>query len=432
MSSLIEKVVQDRLCVSCGTCVGVCPERAITMKLDAKYSIYYPIVDHDKCTECGACGAVCPGHSVNFNDLDGFVETSRKDPLIGGFIECYRGHSCDETIRYESTSGGIISSLLIDLIEGEVIDGVIVIDMKKDYPLETEARVARTKEEVLKAARSKYCPAAPNVLLNEIRDLEGRYAIVGLPCQLHGVRKAELRDKVLRDKIILHLGLMCSHTVNFAGTEMVLEKLGINKEDVNNIVYRGYGWPGGLRGSTIDGEDFFIPLFGKWRSYWPVFSSFFFSSLRCIMCPDQTADYADISFGDAWLPETRGDKIGESVLVTRTDIADKLVNELKNRTILELNKINSERIIESQALNLKFKKKDLNTRLKILRTLGYETPKYTGLENYGFSVLGTIRGIYALMNINLSTYKSIRGILRHIPFPFFRLYFGIYKLLSVI
>lgn len=432
MSYLIEKVVQDGLCVSCGTCVGVCPEQAIMMHLDAKDSNYYPIVDNIKCTNCGACGAVCPGHIVNFNDLDRFMESSKRDPLMGKFIECYMGHSSDEIIRYESTSGGIISSLLIDLLETEVINGVIVIKMKENNPLETVAQVARTREEVLKAARSKYCPATPNVLLSEIKKSDGKYAVVGLPCQLHGVRKAELRDDELREKIILHLGLMCSHTVNFAGTKFVLEKLGIRKDDVENISYRGYGWPGGLKGSTINGEDFFIPLFGKWRSYWPVFSSFFFSPLRCIMCPDQTAEYADISFGDAWLPEARGDKIGESVIVTRTIFADNLVNELNKRKILELQQIDSGKIIESQALNLKFKKKDLNTRLKILKRLGYKTPHYKGLENYSFSVLGTIRGIYALINIKLSSHRSIRRILRYVPFPFFRLYFGIYKILSII
>ncbi len=136
--------------------------------------------------------------------------------------------------------------------------------------------------------------------------------------------------------------------------------------------------------------------------------------------------------GDAWLPEVSDDKIGESVIVTRTNFADKLMNDLNKENILKIEKINHEKIIQSQILNLKFKKLDLETRIKLLKRIGYETPTYIGLQKYGFSVLGLLRGTYAFVNIKLSSTKIFRRILKHIPFPFFRLYFGIYKILSII
>jgi coenzyme F420 hydrogenase subunit beta len=223
---------------------------------------------------------------------------------------------------------------------------------------------------------------------------------------------------------------MCSHTVKYSGTELVLEKLGIMKEEVSEISYRGYGWPGGLRVITHSGEKIFIPLFGKWRSYWPVFSSFFFTPLRCIMCPDQTAELADLSTGDAWLPEMSDDKIGESVLITRSNYADELINQMKSRDEIELEKIDYKKIIESQKINLVFKKKDINARLKMLHKIGYKTPSYNGILKENSSILRIIRSLYALLNLSLSSNRIVRRILLYLPFPFFRAYFGIYKTLS--
>jgi coenzyme F420 hydrogenase subunit beta len=113
---------------------------------------------------------------------------------------------------------------------------------------------------------------------------KGRFAVVGLPCHLHGVRKAEQLFPELKKKIVLHLGLMCSHMVSFTGTDFVVGKLQVKKSDVQDIAYRGSGWPGSMVVKTAR-VSARIPLVGNWRSYWPVFSSFLFTPMRCTMCP---------------------------------------------------------------------------------------------------------------------------------------------------
>jgi coenzyme F420 hydrogenase subunit beta len=42
-------------------------------------------------------------------------------------------------------------------LEEGIIDGALVTRMKKDRPLEPEPFIARTREEIIEASKSKYC-----------------------------------------------------------------------------------------------------------------------------------------------------------------------------------------------------------------------------------------------------------------------------------
>ena len=125
---------------------------------------------------------------------------------IGNYLKCYLGHSTDYDIRFNSSSGGLITQLLIFALEEGIITGALVTRMKKDKPLEPEPFIARTKKEILDAMGSKYCPVPANIALKEIlKSKEGeKFAVVGLACHIHGIRKAEQIYASLKKKIILH------------------------------------------------------------------------------------------------------------------------------------------------------------------------------------------------------------------------------------
>jgi coenzyme F420 hydrogenase subunit beta len=231
----IKSVVKNDLCTGCGTCIALCPEEAIKLTINEKKGIYVPEVNEEKCNNCGICYEVCPGHSVDFKGLN--LETFGKEPkdvLIGNYLNCYIGHSTDYGIRYNSSSGGLVTQLLIFALEEGIIDGALVTRTKKDNPLEPEPFIARTKEEVIEATKSKYCPVPVNIVLKEIlNSKEGeKFAVVGLPCHIHGIRKAEQINKKLKEKIVLHIGIFCSHTPNFWGTELLFERMKIKREDI--------------------------------------------------------------------------------------------------------------------------------------------------------------------------------------------------------
>jgi len=63
---LIYDVINQGLCMGCGTCVATCPVRAITMVYGK------PNIDSDLCIKCGACYAQCPRSFFNFDVMNQF------------------------------------------------------------------------------------------------------------------------------------------------------------------------------------------------------------------------------------------------------------------------------------------------------------------------------------------------------------------------
>jgi len=391
-----------------------------------------PEVDEERCNYCELCVESCPGHGVDFEELNFeiFGEFTN-NVLLGNYLGCYVGHANDKDVRCHSSSGGIATSLLIFALETDMIDGALVVRMKKNRPLEPQPFIARTKEELLSASKSKYCLVSMNEALRQILEEDGRFAVVGLPCHIHGVRKAERACKILQERIVLRVGLMCSRTANFLGTEFLLEKMRIRKEQVIELAYRGKGWPGSMSIKLMDGSNLRIPCVG-WNAYWPIFSSFFFTPMRCIMCPDHTNELADISLGDAWLPELKHERFGESIIMARTKAAEKLLTLASSAGAIYIRPVGPEKVKQSQAEPLKFKKDDLGARLTTLRSVGKEIPIFSPAPNSSASFVALLRTFFAYFNIQASSNKHLKSLLINVPFPLFRLYYGIRKFLSLV
>lgn len=347
--------------------------------------------------------------------------------FLGNYSKCYVGHANDDSVRSESSSGGMITQLLIFALENGIIDGALVTRMKEDNPLRTEPFIARTREDIILASKSKYCPAAPNEALKLILKENGRFAVIGLPCHIHGIRKAEENVKGLKEKIVLHFGIICSHTVNFLGTEFLLEKLGVSSKEIAGIAYRGRGWPGSMSIKLNNNSSRSVPYVGKWNSYGPVFSSFFFTPKRCLMCPDETNELADISFGDAWIPELRNERKGESVIVARTNVGAKILSVALAEGVMSMKALKHNRVESSQAGPLKFKKRDFDCRLAIIESDGKETPAFNPRQICHFSFASVARNLFVFLNLKISENNSLKRVLVGIPLPIFRLYYGIYR-----
>jgi coenzyme F420 hydrogenase subunit beta len=374
----VVSLVKDGLCTGCGTCVGVCPLSALKMVKDEPKGIYVPRLNSKKCNRCGICLTVCPGHSVDFKQLNiCFFGKEPENAFLGNYLNCYIGYSSDYKIRYKSSSGGLVTALLIFALEEGLIDGALVTRMSRNDPLEPQPFIARSRDEIITASKSKYCPVPANIAIKEILEAEeGKFAIVGLPCHIWGVRKAELSNKELKDKIILHFGLFCSHVPSFLATEFILNRIGVRKEDIAELSYRGEGWPGYMCITLAHPKQTLIRL--NYMDYYSSgFGSFLFWPTRCTLCPDALAELADISFGDAWLPELMVDKIGTSMVISRSIIGDRLLDNAQEKGRIELSAINEEDIIRAQQGSLRFKKEFLSARIHLYKLITRKVPAYT-------------------------------------------------------
>lgn len=426
MTSKLRKIIKDDLCTNCGTCIGLCPKEAIKLTVNEKKGVYLPKINKKICNNCSICYNVCPGHETDYKKLNEQIFGKQPENFfLGNFISCYIGHSNNQNIRYNSSSGGLITQLLILALEKGIINGALVTRMKKENPLEPEPFIARTKEEIIQASTSKYCPVPLNVVLREIIDSkkEDKFAVVGLPCQLNGIRNAESLNKKLENKIILHFGIYCSHTDNFKGTEFLLKKLGIKKEEIIKFDYRGSGWPGEIKIKLNNGNETKIKL-NNHLFIW-FHNSGLFSPFRCLICNDVTAELSDISFGDAWLPEIISkEKVGKSILITRSKVGEELLKLAISKNFIELSFINHNRVIESQLGLLHYKKINIKERINYIKLLGKKSPKTVRYFEKS-SVYNKLSSILSLFNYYLG-YKTGNS-MNIVPLILFRIYFFAYS-----
>lgn len=360
----IEKTLNENLCTGCGTCT-ICPNEAIELKKEKRRGIYLPKLNEKYCNYCGICYNICPGHAIDFKELNMKIfGREPKDVLLGNYLNCYAGYASDYDIRYNSASGGLVTQLLLFALEEGLIDGALVTRMKKDNPLEPEPFIAKTRDEIIEASKSKYCPVPANIMLKQIIKERGKFAVVGLPCHIEGIRKAELVYKKLREKIILHLGLFCSNVPSFLATEFLIQNMKIDDE-ITEIEYRGGGWPGRMKIVSKNGYTISIPT----SDYWGSGFGTYFSTMRCKLCIDHTCELSDISFGDAWLPEFLSDKSGWSIVISRTKLGEEILQNAALRGKIKLVRVNSGKVVQSQGKLLKFKKSDLSARKLLSRKI---------------------------------------------------------------
>lgn len=321
----LAQIISGNLCHRCGSCVGICPTGVLG--LDERE---YPFVKSlSACTDCTLCVKVCPGDEFDYQRhyKARFGENPDLTHTHGHFIEAYIGYATLEGLRESSTSGGAITAILLHLLQSGKIDGAVVVVSDDHVLWKGRPILARTSEEILSATKSKYAIAPTNSVLSELRSAEGRFALVGLPCQIHGFMKAAELDPRLREKVALTVGLYCHAAIEHEAYEVIWKTLGDRTEGARGFISRVGKHPGTPHLVQKDGSLY--PVYFGWkRGYRPssieVINVLYrlFTPPRCLTCFDASSEFADISVGDPWMAPPADDVNfydGWSYVLARTE-----------------------------------------------------------------------------------------------------------------
>jgi coenzyme F420 hydrogenase subunit beta len=303
---LEQAVIDADRCVQCGVCVAACPTDSIGIGEDDLPKLV------KMCTGCSLCWDFCPRGGLQY-EATWKLDSARRNGSNGAGAEHdfkITGNGEARSIEgighvHESFSarvdpmvegaqdGGVVSALLISLLEAGEIDGALVARESEEEPWKGEAFLATTPEEVRECAGSFY---NQTLALAHV-DFSGyelppnpRVAVVGTPCEIEGIKAMQARPwtwgSSCVEAITLTIALLCTKSFNYEKLmlEEVRDKRGVDLDEVGRVDV--------IRGKLIvqdrDGETIFEE---------PI-RDFHGAALKgCDECADFMGHAADISVG---------------------------------------------------------------------------------------------------------------------------------------
>ena len=361
------------------------------------------------CTGCGACVAESNGSLSMVWDGDGFLvpranggsiplEATRVCPFnpvpeaavadedklgeiflgdaknydlkAGYYINSYIGYS--KKFRTSSSSGGLASYVLERLLESNYVDWIYVVE--SDGSSGYSYAVIEKASDIKRTSKTRYYPVTLEGLFSEIEKRPGRVAITGVACFLKAVRLQQYYNPHLKERIIFLVGIICGGLKSRKYTDFLAQSAGIQGE-YRNPQYR-------VKNPDSNASDYsFLALDSnenkhsvRMQELGDMWGTGMFKARACDYCTDVLTELADISLGDAWLPNYRPDGLGHSVVVTRSVLADTLIREGIESRDLIMDKVPVEKISQSQKAGFNHKQNSIYFRILMGRKNGVTIP----------------------------------------------------------
>ncbi|MBN2151690.1 MAG: Coenzyme F420 hydrogenase/dehydrogenase, beta subunit C-terminal domain [Candidatus Lokiarchaeota archaeon] len=310
---IISEVLDKHKCCDCGICQSVCfLAGAGVIKYERPA---YRVYDDEKCARCGFCQAACPVTSYDTSDSDYRIFRG----FIGNHMSIRSFKSKVPGVAERAQDGGAVTSMLLYMIENNVVDAVMVTRFLKGW--EPSSFLTNKREDIIAAAGSKY---ATNPVFNAITSLKDlppaevakygvkkiddlRIAVVGLPCQISGLTKVQNLGIFPSNLIKVKVGLFCFKNYNWMRfQEFLTKKLKIKLDEISKMSILG-----DMTIKLTSGKVITV----KSKDYDTLVNE------GCAWCKDLTGHDADVSCGNI------GSNEGGTTVVARTkkglDIVDR-------------------------------------------------------------------------------------------------------------
>lgn len=338
-SKNVSNTVGEHLCNVCGACYVACPKEAITFFETASGNVS-PKINEKLCDGCGICLKVCAGRANGYK----FNEILPQDPFAGECLGCWVGKSADSELYSGSQSGGIVSQLLIEMLDAGEVDACGVVRMRSGCQPRAEAFLARNRDDILQARTSKYCPVPLLTVLREARQKNLKIALVGLGCHMHGLQFLRKYNACIDSTVKMKIGLICERVLTNTAIDYLIKRAGLEGL-ASNIIFKDKartGYPGDI--TVVGKANRIVHLPETERTG----IKDFFTPARCRLCFDKMNVLSDITVGDPWGIDRNGGKEGESVVVARSEIGRNAIAKSAKRANIEIRPVSYKEVLKGQ------------------------------------------------------------------------------------
>lgn len=378
---ITDRIVRGGYCVGCGICAAASEKYSVTMTELGMYTADAKKGVEDK---SGVAFEVCPFGAADYNEdqiaSERFAKAATFTEGIGFHSKLYAGYVHELGYREAGSSGGMTSWILSELLRRDLVDAVIHVKPNSDpsSPILFEYGISDSLEEVSAGAKSRYYPVELSQVLDTVKHRPERFAVVGLPCFLKGLRRLCKKDKIIEQRLLFFVGLVCGHLKSTGFAESMAWQTGIQPGELKEVDFRkklpnraanryGIGLTA-IEGSN--GGEKVTPMDELFGHAWGLG---FFRNPACDFCDDVFAETADITLGDAWLPEYSEDWQGTNLVVVRDNTFARIVEQGLRDGAIVLKELQPSDATNSQAAGLRHRRRGLQHRLYTKR--GTWTPQ---------------------------------------------------------
>lgn len=309
----LPKLAERTACTGCTACASGCPQNAIAMVRD-KEGFSYPEIDPEACVQCGHCTAICPLLRQR---------PARPMPAV------YAAWNKNDTIRKDSTSGGIFSLLAEDTLES----GGVVFGAAFDDQFHLRHIACFEKEELRHLRGAKYVQSDLRGTYRRIKALLKTRPVLfsGTPCQVDGLYQylGERPENLTTCDLVCHGVPSPGVWEDFVASQKLRKKKELRAVRFRNKVT---GWKDSHMTLIYgDGSVDSAPLFHT--EYGRAFGRSLFLRPSCYRCPYTSMNRpGDFTLGDFWglKPEELTDqqKDGVSLLMVNTSHGSHIFDRL--------------------------------------------------------------------------------------------------------
>ncbi|MEZ4526636.1 MAG: Coenzyme F420 hydrogenase/dehydrogenase, beta subunit C-terminal domain [Desulfobacterales bacterium] len=301
-NELFEDVIQKDICIGCGACTELCP---YFQNYFGKTARIFPCDRKE-----GRCFAYCPKTEVDLDALSvRFHQKNCTGEALGNYSEILSSKAGKKVSAGVFQGGGTVSALMAFALENGIIDAAVLTDQENGIPA---PRLVTDAGEVIRCAGSKYMAAPTLSAFNRgVKEGFRRMGVVGTPCQMTAL--AQIRTNPLEmpdfaDPVGVAVGLFCTWALDTRRFAAFLSGR-VEKEKIRTMDVP----PPPAEIMIIESETkrLEIPL-SEIRPMIPQ---------TCGICPDMTAEWADLSVGAV---EGRP---GWNTLIIRTERGKEIVEK---------------------------------------------------------------------------------------------------------
>lgn len=375
--NIFDAVIKQDLCIGCGACLYSSSNDNLVMNWN-QVGFLNPT---SETPEMGSEKSlkVCPFNP--FPDKEVRTENEIADIYlkdapnrhnrVGHYFNTYVGFS--NKYRLTSSSGGMATYLINLLLENNIVDAVVTVKEGKDSFYEYS--VIRSIDELISTSETKYYPVTLGTVINQLKNSDERFAIVGVACFIKSVRLLQFYHPELKDKIKFTIGIICGGVKSKFFAEYLAGKSGVSGDQFSKPQFRikdhqstASDYSFGCKDDK--GESHTI----KMRKVGDMWGSGMFKNNACDFCDDVTTELADISLGDAWLNPYNQDGKGTNVMVTRSKLSEKLINDGIINKELTVDPLEFDLFLSSQQGSFNHRQKALGYRMKLAKKKGLAIP----------------------------------------------------------